>query len=103
MQKETGSKHRNWRGGKHINSDGYVKFSSGVHIGRPEHRVIMEASLGRELTEYETIHHINGVRNDNRIENLELWSSRHPRGQRVSDLTEWALQHLKLYAPEKLK
>jgi hypothetical protein len=50
------------------------------------HRVVMEQKLGRQLTARETVHHKNGVRSDNRPENLELWSSRHGRGQRASDL-----------------
>lgn len=48
------------------------------------------------------MHHINGVRDDNRIENLELWSSAHPFGQRVTDKVEWAVEMLKLYAPDRL-
>lgn len=51
-----------------------------------EHTIEMERMLGRELRRGETVHHRNGLRDDNRIENLELWSSRHGRGQRVSDM-----------------
>jgi len=67
-----------------------------------EHRWVMEQHLGRRLLRDETVHHINGVRHDNRIENLELWSSSHPHGQRVEDKVEWAVMMLRRYAPEKL-
>lgn len=63
----------------------------------------MENMLGRHLLPGEEVHHINGVRDDNREENLELWSSSHPAGQRVSDKIKWAIEILKTYSPDKLK
>jgi hypothetical protein len=58
----------------------------------------MEDYLGRKLLPEETVHHINGDGTDNRIKNLELWSSSHPCGQRVEDKLTWAKEIIELYS-----
>lgn len=62
-----------------------------------EHRHIMSQHLGRPLFRHENVHHINGQRADNRLENLELWSKSQPSGQRVEDKLTWAREFLAQY------
>ena len=62
-----------------------------------EHILVMELVLGRHLLRQESVHHRNGVREDNRPENLELWTRPQPAGIRVSDAIVWAREILTRY------
>jgi HNH endonuclease len=88
------------RGTGGINVHGYMQVQ-GRH-GYLEHRRVIEENLGRPLEPWEHVHHLNGVRSDNRPENLELWaapskapgmSKRQPNGQRVEDLVAFVVEH----------
>lgn len=87
----------------YISRNGYLSFRK---IGHPcadkngrvqaSHLTIYEKT-GRILKNGETVHHINGDTLDNRLENLEIWKSGHPSGQRVSDKIKWCIEFLNEY------
>lgn len=87
---------------KYITKDGYVMLSP-KNPNNPtdkyllEHRAIFMKILNRPLFKHENVHHKNGFREDNRLDNLELWSTLQPKGQRVQDKLAWAYEIIKLY------
>ncbi len=78
---QSGKSHWNWKGGRIVEPDGYVIIYTPDHPNANskgyvfEHRLVMEAYIGRHLEPQEVVHHVNGNRADNAIENLELYAN----------------------------
>ena len=101
----------NWKGGRRKDPRGYILVWAPDHPSRAntkkpyvlEHRLVMEKILGRYLEPNENVHHVNGIRDDNRPENLELWSKAQPPGQRVEDKVLWARDLLQQHGYDIMK
>jgi DNA-directed RNA polymerase subunit RPC12/RpoP len=102
---ESGAANNNWRGGRSRHKHGYPliwapehpKTGNGSYVF--EHVLVMEEMLGRYLLPGENVHHRNGVRDDNRPENLELWTTPQPTGIRATDALAWAREIIARYGP----
>jgi hypothetical protein len=104
---EVGGKNKNWKGGRSRHKAGYVLRHAPDHPRAKansryvfEHILVMEEMLGRYLVPGESVHHLNGVKDDNRPDNLELWTRPQPTGIRVSDAVAWARKIYELYVME---
>lgn len=103
----TGHRSHFWKGGRFKHPNGYILVRltpdhpyycmADIHHLVPEHRLIMAEHIGRPLRENEIVHHKNGVKDDNQIENLELLArSRHHtgfqnKGDSASEANLWRL------------
>lgn len=95
--------------GKYLNGLGYWLVFSPNHPNATisgyvlEHRLVLSEMLGRPLRPFETAHHRNGIRSDNRPENLELWTKPQAPGQRVEDLVAWVIENYRIELEAVLK
>lgn len=96
MRFQFGPKHPNWNGGRTVDVEGYIRIKMWKHPYHDsrgyikEHRLVMENKIGRYLRPDEDVHHINGNRQDNRIDNLQLLShGEHNRHHKLKNKSDW--------------
>jgi hypothetical protein len=99
FKENIGSNCNSWKGGI-SEIEGYKRVWVGKYEYMLEHRYIMEKYLGRKLEKNELIHHINGNKLDNRIENLELINRSNHMKTHIEKITNAQLEHRKFY-PDK--
>ena len=100
----SGENSRSWKGGRTRHTRGYVLLKAPGHPRAVsnggyvfEHILVMEERLGRYLLPGENVHHLNGVKDDNRDDNLELWEKTQPTGKRARDALKWAREIIAKY------
>lgn len=76
-----------------VDKNGYVRITATPRRQMMQHRFVMEQALGRKLQPFENVHHKNGIKTDNALNNLELWTKPQPNGQRPEDLVAWVVQY----------
>jgi hypothetical protein len=100
---QVGSANHDWKGGRTKHHAGYLMVRMPDHPRARtqgyvfEHILVMEARLGRMLFADESVHHKNGIRDDNSPENLELWVRPQPSGIRAVDALAWAREIIDRY------
>ena len=93
----SGVNNSNWKGGKYFRKAGYMMVRTPDRGYKFEHILVMEDHLGRFLLDGENVHHLNGIKDDNDISNLELWCKPQPVGIRATDALAWARETISRY------